>query len=189
MLTMLNLHPIILCVFLSLSAAHVIAGPLEEARALSQESYKLEKEMTRLVPDILEREPELKALTEQSREASLKIEEALKNHPALADARAKRDQAFSQLTQAIGKGDAAGREAAKEAYAKAEQDIRAQGRTVPEIQKMMDEAASLGARYLETKDAAYARQPETAELAKKVAELRAKSTALRREARAAEVKE
>ncbi|MEN3942161.1 hypothetical protein WJU23_12765 [Prosthecobacter sp. SYSU 5D2] len=178
-----HIHHLFLCAFLALSVSQITAGPAEEARLLSRESYKLEAEMRKLVPDIEDRVPELKVLTEQAKETDRKIYEALKTHPALADMRAKRDQAFTQLTHTIGKGDPAAHQAAKDAYAQAEQDVKTQGRTVPEIQAMMDEAANLGASYMAKKDAAYARQPETAELAKKVAELRAKAAALRREAR------
>lgn len=181
---MLYLHRFFCCALFALSFSQVIAGPAEEARALSRESYKLEDEMRKRVPDIDVRVPELKSLTEQAKEAEKKIYAALKTHPALADVRTKRDQAFTQMTHTIGKGDPAAHQAAKDAYAKAEQDITTQGRTIPEIQAMMDEAAQIGARYLEVRDAAYAAQPETAELAKKVAELRAKAAALRREARA-----
>ena len=184
LLAMPHLRRLFLCSILSLNFSATYAGPAEEARAISREAYKLEDEMKKLVPDIQERVPELKDLTEQTQELNKKIYSALKTHPALAEARAKRDQAFTQMTHTIGKGDPAAHQAAKDAYAKAEQDITTQGRTIPEIQVMMDEAANLGASYLEKKDAAYAAQPETAELAKKVAELRAKAAALRREARA-----
>jgi len=117
---------------LCFSAVH--ADPKEEARALSREALKIEREMGKLIPDIEGRDPELKALYEESVKAGGAVEETLKTHPALAPARAKRDAAFTELTLAIGKGDAAGKEAAKNAYAEAENNIRAEGRKVPEIQ-------------------------------------------------------
>jgi|GEM_PF-2143692 len=166
---------------LCFSAAH--ADPKEEARALSREAFKIEREMGKLIPDIEGRDPKLKALYEESVKAGRAVEETLKTHPALAGARAKRDAAFNEVTLAIGKGDAAGKEAAQNAYADAENNIRAEGRKVPEIQQMMDAAANVGSAYIEKKQAVFAAQPETAEMAKKVAELRAKSAELRRAAR------
>lgn len=171
----------LLILFLSLSFAH--ADPKDEARAMSREAFKLEREMYEKIPDIEERLPELKTLMEQSREASRAVQEALKTHPALADARAQREAAFTQLTLAISKQDAAGQQAAQGAYRNAENHINEEGRKVPEIAALMEASANAGTVYLKKKEEAYATQPETAALAQKAAELRAKASELRRAAR------
>ncbi|SKA75944.1 hypothetical protein SAMN02745166_00095 [Prosthecobacter debontii] len=177
----MKLLPALLFLLLSLSPAQ--ADSKDEARAMSREAFKLEREMYEKLPQIEERVPELKALLEQSREASRSVQEALKTHSALAEARAQRDAAFNQLTTAIGKQDAAGKQAAQDAYRKAENHITEEGRKVPEIAALMEVSANAGAAYMKKKEEAYATQPETAALAQQAAELRAKASELRRASR------
>lgn len=164
-----------------LSVSH--AGPKEEARAMSREAYAIERQMGKLIPDLESRDPELKALLEQSRESSKAVNSALKEHPSLAPQRAAREAAFNQLTTAISKQDAAGKEAATQAYSQAEHQIREEGAKIPEIGALMQKANDLGAAYNLRRKEAFAAQPETAELAKKAADLLARAEELRNAAR------
>lgn len=167
--------------FFSLSIAH--ADSAAEAKKLSREASKIEREMSKLIPDIEARDPELKKLAEQSAQDSKAVNEALKTHPALADARKAQDEVFSQLTIAVGKGDPNAKQTAQEAHSKAQHELYRQGGEIPEIRALMDKAGQTGMAYLERKKAAYASQPETAELAKKAAELRDQASNLRRSAK------
>lgn len=159
------------------------AQTTDEMRGLRREAYKLEREMEKLIPDIHERDADLKARYQATIEASNKVQEALKNRPELATVRADRDAAFKALTVAISKGDAAGKQAAEEAYRAAEQRITEEGRQVPEIAALMNTSGEAGMAYLSKKQEVYAAQPETQELAKKAAALRAKADELRRAAK------
>ncbi len=167
--------------FLSLSLAH--ADPKEEARQLSRQASKLDREMYQLIPNIDDRDPALKALHEESNRALKASEAALKTHPALAEARAQRSAAFDKMAALITQGDAAARDEAKAAYAESDRQIRLQARQVPELSALLDAADQAGTAYSQKRDSVYASQPETADLAKKAAELRAKAAELRRTAR------
>lgn len=167
--------------FLTVSLAH--ADAKEEARQLSRQASKMDREMHQLIPNIDERDPALKALHEESTKAFKRSEEAMKTHPALAEARAQRDAAFKKMAALGNQGDAAAREQAKDAYAESERQIHLQARQVPELSALLDAADQVGTAYSQKRESVYASQPETAELAKKAAELRAKAAELRRAAR------
>lgn len=167
--------------FLTISLAQ--ADPKEEARQLSRQAFKMDREMHQRIPNIDDRDPALKALHEESTRALKAAETALKTHPALAEARAQRDAAFNKMAGLGNQGDAAAQEEAKAAYAETERQINVQARQVPELSALLDAADQAGTAYSQKRDSVYASQPETAELAKKVAELRAKAAELRRAAR------
>lgn len=164
-----------------LSVCH--ADPKEEARTLSREAYAIERQMGKLIPDLESRNPELKALQEESRQASKAVNEALRNHPALAAQRAEQQATFSQLTDAISKQDAAAKEAATQAYSQAEHRLRDEGAQIPEISALMQKAGDLGVAYTKKRQETFASQPETAEMAKKAAELLSRAAELRKAAR------
>lgn len=168
---------IALSCILCFSLAH--ADSREEARALRKEAYKLERQMSELIPKIDDRDPELKALRDASAKASSEFTKAVEKHPALESLRAKQKEVFSALTMAISKGDAEGKKAAQDAYAKAYQELYATGRELPDIKPLSDAAIAAGATYTAKREEVYASQPETAALAKQAAELRAKAAQLR----------
>lgn len=167
--------------FLTISLAH--ADPKEEARQLSRQAFKMDREMHQRIPNIDDRDPALKALHEESTKALMTSEAALKTHPALADARAQRTAAFDKMAAMISQGDAAARDEAKAAYAESERQIHIQARQVPELSALLNAADQAGTAYSQKRESVYASQPETADLAKKAAELRAKAAELRRAAR------
>ncbi|MBB5038478.1 hypothetical protein [Prosthecobacter dejongeii] len=167
--------------FLTLSLAH--ADPKEEARQLSRQASKIDREIYKLIPNIEDRDPALKALQEESNRAFKAAEAAMKTHPSLAEARAQRDAAFKKMAALGNQGDAAAQEEAKSAYAESERQINLQARQVPELAALLNAADQTGTAYSQKKESVYASQPETADLAKKAAELRAKAAELRRAAR------
>lgn len=164
-------------------ACPILAETPAEVRTLRREAYQIQREMEKRIPNIHDRDADLKARYEATVEASKKVQEALKNRPELAAARASRDSAFNALTAAISKGDAAGKQAAQEAYRAAEQNIAAEGQKVPEIAALMNASGEAGMAYLAKKEEVYAAQPETAEMAKKASALRARAEELRKAAK------
>lgn len=168
---------------LSLMLPLAQADPLEEAHLIGRESSRIETEMYHTIPDIDERDPLLKTLRAETRKATAAVKEALDTHPALAEQRKKRDEAFAHLNVVINKGtkgEDAEKQAAQKAYSEANNELSIKAREIPDIEALQEASIQAEKAYRERKALAYAAQPETAEMAKKAAALQDKANELRR---------
>lgn len=161
---------------LGISNAQVITTL--QTRDVASEATKIENNMFIQHSELEKRDPQIRVLAEKAAAASSAAKEAVDNHPALAENRVRRDAAFAKLTVIMGKGtkgEDAEKRSAQEVYAVANNDLSMKARELPEVQKLTEAADAANAEYIKYREAFYAAQPETAETAKQVADLRAQA--------------
>jgi hypothetical protein len=152
-----------------------------EALDLNREATRIENDMHLQFSALEARDPELKTLTEKAAQAASTAQQAVDAHPELADLRLRRDAAYAKLEVIIGKGskgEDAEKQSAQEVYATAERSLSLKARELPELQTLTDATSTAKAEHLKRREAFYAAQPETAAMAKKVAELRDRANSL-----------
>lgn len=146
-----------------------------KTRDIASEASKIENNMFIQHSELEKRDPQIKILAEKAAAASSAARQAVDNHPALAENRIRRDAAFAKLTVIMGKGtkgEDAEKRSAQEVYATANNELSMKAREIPEIQALTEASDAANAEYIKYREAFYAAQPETAEMAKQVAELR-----------------
>ncbi len=166
---------------LGISNAQVIVT--EETRDLASEATKIENNMFIQHSELEKRDPQIKILAEKAAAASAAAKQAVDKHPALAESRLKRDAAFAKLTVIMGKGtkgEDAEKRSAQEVYATANNELSQKARELPEIQTLTEASDAANAEYIKHREAFYAAQPETAQMAKQVSDLRTQALELKK---------
>lgn len=166
---------------LAIGLSSAQTGVPDEARELTREANRIENDMFIQFPDLGKEDTELQLLAEKAGQAATAAQQAMDTHPALAELRLRKEAAYAKLMVIMGKGtkgDDAEKRSAQEVFSTADLNLKAKVRDLPEVLMLVEASATAKSAFQKRREVIYATRPETAEAAKKVAELRARAAEL-----------
>lgn len=163
-----------------LSVLPAQADTTEELKSLRAEVRAIERKIREAVPNLEERDPELAKLQRESLDAWKAYEKAIDDHPKFQIFKTESKAATDSLTAAVSKGDAAGKEAAKQEMIAIGNRRSAAAMEEPDLKPQRDAASQASAVWMERKKHVLATLPETKDHAAELEKLNAKIQELRK---------
>lgn len=162
-----------LALLFALASALHAAEPSAKLTELRKQRRELNSEIRKAVPDPEQADPELAKLKRESIQATVAHQKAIDEHPNLKAYKAERDAATAKLTNAIGKGDKEGRQAAQDELTALMQRRMDAASKEPDLRALGEAAGKASDAYNARLKEFHASHPATKEAAAKLAEVEA----------------
>ncbi len=162
--------PILLLLLLALPLS-VRGEDSERLRGLRQQLLEVSGKLQRITDEAAKADPSLAKLREEAHKATAALQNELTKNPGLSDANQDMREALNRLTNAIGRGDAAAKEAATRDYTALTQKRNEEAKKLPAFEPVFKARAETHAALARAENEVISKSSVATALVKQQAKL------------------